>query len=385
MTTKGSLLNILKEQKKGYSLARPFYKDEKFFASDMKHIWYKSWVFAGHPCEVPKVGDYFTFTLGEYPIVVIRMSDKEEDIQAFHLRNIKNSVIKHTLKEQINGSVKLPKRVTQKLTPIHCKNVCYYLFISLAKKPDDIAPLEKDVSDYIAPYNLDKLKIASSSTIIEQGNWKLVMENNRECYHCSSNHPELIITFPEDPSVTGIPSEKTPKILRDCWEKCEAMNMPSRFLMSEDGTYRVTRVPLLNGFTSFTMDGKAAVKKRVCHAEDPDIGSLLYFHYPSSWNHFLGDQVISFRLIPLTAQKTLLTTKWMINKDAIEGKDYTIERLRYVWDQTNLQDRHLVEQNQLGINSPDYLPGPYSAEYETGVAQFVDWYSNTLQKRLPTK
>ena len=35
-------------------------------------------------------------------------------------------------------------------------------------------------------------KIAYESTIIEKGNWKLVWENNRECYHCNLNHPQYI-------------------------------------------------------------------------------------------------------------------------------------------------------------------------------------------------
>ena len=31
--------------------------------------------------------------------------------------------------------------------------------------------------------------------VIEEGNWKLTMENNRECYHCASNHPQLSLSF----------------------------------------------------------------------------------------------------------------------------------------------------------------------------------------------
>ena len=47
-------------------------------------------------------------------------------------------------------------------------------------------------------------KVAFESTIVENGNWKLVWENNRECYHCPANHPELCKTFPETPTVSGI-------------------------------------------------------------------------------------------------------------------------------------------------------------------------------------
>jgi glycine betaine catabolism A len=50
-----------------------------------------------------------------------------------------------------------------------------------------------------APYDLTNTKIAFESEIIENGNWKLVIENNRECYHCAATHPELTASFlPED-------------------------------------------------------------------------------------------------------------------------------------------------------------------------------------------
>ena len=41
-----------------------------------------------------------------------------------------------------------------------------------------------------------------------------------------------------------------------------------------------------------------------------------------------------------------------------------------------------MEQNQLGINSPAYEPGPYSELQESGVIQFIDWYVATLQNRM---
>ena len=34
------------------------------------------------------------------------------------------------------------------------------------------------------------------------------------------------------------------------------------------------------------------------------------------------------------------------------------------------------------IDSPAYVPGPYSKIQESGVLQFVDWYCDTLAERL---
>jgi Rieske 2Fe-2S family protein len=71
-----------------------------------------------------------------------------------------------------------------------------------------------------------------------------------------------------------------------------------------------------------------------------------------------------------------------VNGDAVEGVDYDVEELTRVWLATNEQDRHIVRENQIGMNTPVYEPGPYSEVMENGVRQFVDWYSTRMQQRL---
>jgi Rieske 2Fe-2S family protein len=68
-----------------------------------------------------------------------------------------------------------------------------------------------------------------------------------------------------------------------------------------------------------------------------------------------------------------------VHKDAVEGVDYEVESLIALWTQTNLQDRDLAENNQRGINSPGYTPGPYSPEAESLALRFTDWYCDTAK------
>ena len=109
--------------------------------------------------------------------------------------------------------------------------------------------------------------------------------------------------------------------------------------------------------------------------KNPDLGSMRILHLPHSWNHCMGDHIIVFTVWPISAQETVVTTKWLVHKEAVEGVDYDVQRMRTVWDATNDQDRRLAEENQRGINSTAYQPGPYSKTYEFGVINFVDWYS----------
>ena len=57
-------------------------------------------------------------------------------------------------------------------------------------------------------------------------------------------------------------------------------------------------------------------------------------------------------------------------------------RLTEVWEATNDEDRRVVEENQIGISSPAYEPGPYSPKQESGVIQFVDWYVQCLTRAV---
>ncbi len=53
-----------------------------------------------------------------------------------------------------------------------------------------------------------------------------------------------------------------------------------------------------------------------------------------------------------------------------------------MWLATNDQDRKIVEDNQKGILSPAYEPGPYSPLHEGGVIQFIKWYVDLITPRL---
>ena len=165
--------------------------------------------------------------------------------------------------------------------------------------------------------------------------------------------------------------------------RCERRGVPSRFQIDESGQFRVARIPLNAGTESYTRSGKPAVKRGLGTALQGHEGALLMFHYPSTWNHFLPDHSIVFRVLPLSATTTSLSTKWLVNKDAEEGVDFNIEELTEVWLNTNSEDQRLVEDNQRGISSPAYQPGPYSPEHESGVMQFVDWYSEKARQDAP--
>ncbi len=404
MDVRNEMLGLLTGRDPNFSLEQKFYTDPEYYKQDLENIFYKDWLFVGHDCELPKTGSYMTVQIGAYPVVIVR--DTQGGIRAFHnscrhrgsriCAAEKGTAAKlvcpyHQWTYELDGRLLFARQVGPDfkpaeygLKPVHCETVAGYIYICVADEAPDFAAFRNLVEPYLAPHNIKDAKVAFESSIIEKGNWKLVWENNRECYHCAANHPELCRTYPEAPSATGVQGVMEDPEINQLWKNCASVGLPAQFNMSEDGRYRITRIPLLRDAVSYTMSGKAAVKKPLSDqvAGGTNIGAMLLFNYPSTWNHLMADHAISFRVLPISAEETLVTTKWLVHKDAVEGVDYNLDELTHVWIQTNDQDRQIVEENAVGIRSPAYQPGPYSVEHEGGVMQFLEWYTNTMTPRL---
>ncbi len=400
------LSDLLARRRAGHALEQPFYTDPDVFRADMETIFYRDWLFAVPACELTKAGSYVTHQVGSYGVVIVRGSDGV--IRAFHnscrhrgsvicnkAKGVSPNLVcpYHQWTYSLDGKLLWAREMgpdfdpsQHGLKPVHCRDLQGLIYICLADEAPDFEAFAAVAQPYLAVHDLSDAKVAHETSIIEDGNWKLVWENNRECYHCGGNHPGLCRSFTDDPTVTGIEEGETPPHLQTHFDRLEDQGYPSQFRMAEDMQYRLARMPLLPGAKSFTMDLKPAVTKFLGRVRDDSAGTLLKYHYPTTWNHFLPDHSIVFRVTPLTATTTQVTTKWLVHKDAVEGVDYDLQRLTEVWIATNDEDRQVVEDNQRGINSPAYEPGPYSPIHETGVIGFVDWYCNTMSRRLtPTK
>lgn len=403
MLNSAEILDQITARQKDFSLSRELYSDPGVFQADLEEIWYREWLFAIPSCDIPKVGNHATLQVGAYPIVIVRSADGQ--IRAFH--NVcrhrgqrlcpkeKGSSPKlvcpyHQWTYDLDGKLLYARDMGEdfdpalySLKPVHLRDAHGMVFICLAETPPPFDHLDGLLKDYLAPSGLQDAKVAFSSTIVENGNWKLVIENNRECYHCGGNHPSLCRSYSDNPMMTVMegPNAASQEIL-DHWKRCDDAGVPARFVNEPDMQWRLARVPLMNNAESFTMSTKAAVARRMGTMPWNDAGSLMFYHFPSSWNHFLPDHAIVFRLTPLNATQTEVTTKWLVHKDAVEGVDYDLQKLTEVWINTNDEDRRVVEENQKGILSPAYQPGPYSPSQEEGVIHFIDWYCQKMRERL---
>ena len=260
------------------------------------------------------------------------------------------------------------------LRPIHVETCGGAVYVCLAETPPPFEAFRERLGPMLAPHRLEQAKLADEASFVERANWKLAMENARECYHCATSHKELALTFPTGVSANFDYGEDA--------RRQQAYNDRMRGLGLEVGPHeeawwQAIRFPLNEGYLSMTIDGALAVKTLMVEAGEGDIGSLRWAIEPHGFVHATADSLFMFSALPLSPGETLVTSKWFVHRDAVEGVDYDLDRLTELWSRTNQQDLELVENNQRGVQSPGFRPGPYSPEAEALTMQFVDWYCDT--------
>ncbi len=397
MTTQADILQMLRTRPREHSLPRYFYTDPALFELDMAAVWHREWLCVAAESEVAQPGQYVTLNIGQSPILVLR--DTHGEVRGFHntCRHRGSKILDeacgttkglvcpyHRWTYRLDGSLAwaayMPDNFDKSLhglKPLHVRVMGGAVYVSLAENPPNFSAYADAMEGLLAPHALGRAKVAYEERIVVDGNWKLMMENSRECYHCAAEHRELMRTFLD---IYDFKNPKDNALIKAFWTRMEADGVPCH--IAEGPDHRATRLPFTNGAVSTTMDGKPAVAKLLGDVPHRDVGSLRWVHYPSIFNHALSDYAVMVRMLPLTPTTTEVCTKWLVNADAVEGVDYDIPRLREVWTITNEQDGTLVNRNQAGVNSVAYQPGPYSPDLEAGVIKFVDWYCEKLARHL---
>ncbi|WP_088343062.1 MULTISPECIES: aromatic ring-hydroxylating dioxygenase subunit alpha [Rhodomicrobium] len=398
MRRRHELCDLLDERRPGYSLPQPFYNDPDIYALDIEGVFNACWLMIGFSVELPKPGNYLAMTIGRTPVVVIR--DRAGAIRGFFNscrhrgaqicqdgtgRAAKLVCPYHQWTYGLDGRLlhagAMPENFDANdhpLRPIHVEVVAGAIYICLAQTPPDFAPFRRALEPMLAPHGFENAKLAHQYVLVEKANWKLVMENGRECYHCAANHPELGISFP-----IGISANMSIEDDTRMRGYCQRMAAHGLEVGPTDGSWwQIARFPLNEGMISMSPDGAPLVKKPMLDLDGGDTGSLRFSIEPHNFCHALGDYAFMFSVLPVGPEETHVVAKWLVHEDAVEGVDYDVPSLINTWDMTNRQDRDLAENNQRGVNGLGYLPGPYSPKAEGLVLRFIDWYCERMRAHI---
>lgn len=406
---------MLQRRRPGYSLEAPFYIDPSIYDLDVDLVFSRHWIFVAPEPTMPEPGDYITVQIGRNSVLLVRGDDMQ--VRAFHNvcrhrgtrlcqedKGVVGNLVcpYHQWTYDLSGKLLFAEGMGKafdvsqhSLKPVHLRNIGGLLFICLSEDaPADIDEMARTIEPYVLPHRMADCKVAKQTDLIEDCNWKLTVENNRECYHCAANHPELAVSLsafilddfdPNDPSISDEAREYHAERERGRTRWAE-LQLPFQQVERLDSCvtgFRAERFPLAKAGASHTLDTDVACKRLLADFKESALGDLSFWTQPNSWHHFMSDHIITFAVLPIAVDKTLVRTTWMVHKDAVEGVDYDLENLTTVWTATNAQDRHLAEGVQRGAYSKAYEPGPLSPVTENYVNQFGNWYVERLKTHVP--
>ena len=401
---------LISTRQSGFTLPQAFYLDSDVYALEFEQIWRSGWLFVAHDCEIPSVGDYLTWQVGDDSILILR--DDEEIIRAFY------NICRHRgtrLCSQEQGHVgrivcpyhqwtynRSGKLCSARgmdsdlnleewsLLPLAVTTAAGMIYVSLAENPPPFESVGDQIEKAAGPQGFQRAKVAYAIDYEIQANWKLVWENNRECYHCNVNHPQYIRAnfdhYNRDDTSDSIKLRMAKQLEQNesRWAETGLLATHRSTGMAsfpdpdhDDGWCAINRTVLVEDYLSETMDGQL-VAPLMGDYRDPHVGTLRMRTMPNMWNHSSCDHAVTTRLLPAGADKTLARVVWLVDQDAVEGQDYTLDKLLPFWQLTSEQDWALCHEAQRGISSRAYRPGPLSTYKEWNVEAFIGWYLDKL-------
>lgn len=354
----------------GATLPASWYTSEAVFLQEMRAIFSRYWQYACRVDEVAHPGDYLACRAGNVPVVVVR--NRRGEIAAFinvcrhrgaeivreGCRGNRNTLQCHYhawnwgldgLLRAAPGSENEPdfKKEDYPLTPVPVALLGPFVFV----KPDPQAPsweetigdLPRILAGSSAP--LTALQFRERRTYDMKANWKIVVENFLECYHCAVAH----------------------KGFADLIDLNEYTIIPHRY-------FSIQRGPLKSSAKT--------VADTTCFLKE-DGGQEGIYNY--LWPNFMinlypgrGNASINI-ILPVAADRTLAIYDFYFEEEMPEA-----ETIIAFIDQVQQEDIILCESVQRGLNSGFYNQGRLMIRYENGIQHFERLVFDALTQKEQT-
>lgn len=349
-----------------------YYWDEAIYAREQARIFSEMWVCVGRAEDVAEPGRVLTIDVGTENVLVVR--GRDHVVRAFlnvcrhrgarlctesasdvgQVVQCRYHAWSYALDGRLVGAPNIAReegfdKSQYGLIPVHADVWEGLIWVNLAADP---APLRAQVEPTItsrmgSQEKFDRWSLGSlvNGKRIEydvNANWKLIVENFMECYHCGPVHPELVRLIPEfrnGTSYQGLPGEGTS--------------------FGDD-------------IEAFTLSGKGnRARLPGLHPED----DRLYYAWvlwPNVFINLLPDHVILHTLQPLGPNRSKVTCDWLFDRSEVANADFDPSDTVAAFDITNVQDWDICELTQLGMTSRAYEQGGLFVANELHITAFRD-------------
>ena len=347
------------------AMAPELYLSPDVFALETKHIFHAEWFCAGRLEQVPGTGDCLLVEVAGESVIVLRGRDGA--VRAFYnvCRHRGSQLIRaqplpdaadpgasnstrvgaaivcpyHAWSYNTDGTLRAapfvqfdaacPKE-NFSLVPVALESWGGFIFVNLSERPKPLAEQLAKAVHTLGRYPFAEMRRGAQLVYDVRANWKVLLENYNECYHCGPVHPELCALVPafRDKGGAGLG-----------WEH---------------------GIPHRSGAWTFTSTGTSA------RAPFPGLTETEKTHhkgeivYPNLLLSAAAEHIAAFTLWPTGPDTTRIACEFLFHESELGKTGFDASDVVDFWDVVNRQDWGICESVQRGMRSRGFRGGFYA-------------------------
>ncbi|WP_410599587.1 aromatic ring-hydroxylating oxygenase subunit alpha [Amycolatopsis sp. lyj-90] len=353
------------------------YTDPAVFELEQKRIFQREWIAVARGADLPEPGGFRTVDVGGESVLVVRGRDRA--LRAF-LNVCRHRGARLCVEEtgSVRRSLQCPyhawtygldgaliaapnlnsmhdvDRGERGLIAVALREWLGTVWVCLADEPPSFAETVQAVvagrlgdDETIDRWAVGDLVVGRRITYEVKANWKLIVENFMECYHCATIHPELTEVLPE---------------FADGYAAQYYVGHGAEF--GED-------------VAGFTIDGQAGFEKLGGVDDNHDRRYYAITVNPQVFINLVPDHVVFHRMFPMAVDRTIVECDWLYAKDVVDsGVD--VSKSVELFHRVNQQDFDACERCQPAMSSKAYAAGGVLVPSEHHIGEFRDWVAAAI-------
>ncbi|OZE24579.1 MULTISPECIES: aromatic ring-hydroxylating dioxygenase subunit alpha [unclassified Rhodococcus (in: high G+C Gram-positive bacteria)] len=356
------------------------YVDPAYFVREQDRIFEQMWFCAIRSDDIVEPGNFRTVQIGRESVLISR--NRKGGVTAFF------NICRHrgaTLCTEESGTVRrnfqcpyhawtydldgkliaapnlidmpMIDRVEYGLRKVHVREWLGYVWVCVAEDvPSFEDTVQGDVRERLGgvgaidSYDMDSLALGRRIVYDVKANWKLIVENFMECYHCATIHPELTEVLPE--FADGMAAQ----------------------------TYVGHGAEFGSDIAGFTVDGSHGFDALDGVSEDRDRRYYAITIRPTVFVNLVPDHVIIHRMFPMSADRTVVECDWLYAPAVVADPHSaaTMDKSVELFHRVNEQDFEACERCQPAMSSRMYRDGGVLVPAEHHIRVFHDWVGSRV-------
>ncbi len=363
---RAELERVLDPESTGTMLPRAAYVDPAVLAWERDLVFGHGWVCAGRSDDLAETGMQQAMTVGDEGVLLVR--GKDGILRGFSnaCRHRAHELLPsgpatkgkaivcpyHAWVYDFDGSLRgipplhredVPDKTLLSLNSVRIEEWQGFVMVNLSGDAKPLAEHFFGLDEIFDRYSCGSLSVAASHSYELETNWKLIVENYHECFHCSNIHPEL----------------------------CRVSSPLSGDSMMGRGSWIGGSMDLIDGNETMSLDGRSHGVP-IASVPPERLTDVIYLQVtPNLLVSLHPDYVMTHRMEPVTASRTKVECQWLFPKEAFDLPGFDPAYAVDFWDLTNRQDWTACESVQRGVTTRSFIPGPFSSFHEIVVAGFT--------------